>query len=86
MNITLSQELEKRIIQKVERGDVGSAASLIEQAVTFYLDYEESGMDQEEVCQTKAAIDEALEQAKRGEGRPAEEVFGDLRAKYGLPR
>ena len=41
-------------------------------------------MNEEEFRETKAAIDEALEQGERGEGRPAEEVFVDLRARYGI--
>jgi hypothetical protein len=43
-------------------------------------------MDEEEIRETQSAIGEALEQAQRGEGRPAEEVFSDLRAKYGISR
>jgi len=39
-------------------------------------------MNEEEFHETKAAIDEALEQGERGESRPAEEVFGDLQARY----
>ena len=86
MNITLSQELQKRIAEKVERGDVGTADALVEQALNFYLDYEEGEMDDEEFRDTKCAIDEAVEQGERGEGRPAENIFADLRAKYGISR
>ena len=86
MNITITPELQKRVAEKVERGDVGTADALVEQALTFYLDYAESEMDEEEFRETKAAIDEALEQGQRGEGRPAEEVFADLRARYGISR
>ena len=86
MNITLSPELQKRIAEKVMRGDVGSADALVEHALTFYLEFEEGGMDEEEFLETKVAIDEALEQGDRGEGRPAEHVFARLRAKHGIPR
>ena len=86
MNISLSQELQKRIAEKVERGDVGTADALVEQALNFYLDYEEGEIDEEEFRDTKAAIDEAVEQGERSEGRPADEVFADLRAKYGISR
>jgi Arc/MetJ-type ribon-helix-helix transcriptional regulator len=84
MNITLNPELQRRIAERVERGDVGTADTLVEQALNFYLDHEECEMDEEEFRETKAAIDEALEQGERGEGRPAEAVFADMRAKYGL--
>ena len=86
LNITLSPELQKRIAEKVERDDIGSADAVVEQALTFYLEFEEGGMDEEEFLETKAAIDEALEQGDRGEGRPAEHVFARLRAKHGIPR
>jgi len=86
MNITLSPELEKRIANKVERGDVGTADALVEQAIHFYLDYEEGDMDEKEFRDTKAAIDEALEQGRRGEARSAQEVFADLRVRHGISR
>ncbi len=86
MNIILSPELQKRIAEKVERGDPATADALVEQALNFYLDYEEGETDELEFRDTKAAIDEALEQGERGEGRPAEEVFSALRAKYGISR
>jgi len=86
MNITLSPELQKRIAEKVERGDVGTADALVEQALRFYLGYEAGEMDEEEFRETQAAISEALEQGERDEGRPAAEVFRDLRAKHGLSR
>ena len=69
MNITITPELEKRVAEEVERGDVGTADALVEQALTFYLNYAESEMDAGEFRETKAAIDEALEQGQRGESR-----------------
>lgn len=86
MNITLSTELQDRIAEKVEHGDVGTADALVEEALHFYFDYDEGEMAEQEFRDTKAAIDEALEQGERGEGRPAEEVFANLRAKYGISR
>jgi predicted transcriptional regulator len=86
MNITLSPDLQKRMAEKVERGDVGTADALAEQALNFYLDYEGSELDEEDFRDANAAIGEALKQAKRGEGRPAEEVFADLRARHGISR
>jgi Arc/MetJ-type ribon-helix-helix transcriptional regulator len=86
MNITLTPELQKRIAEKVQRGDIGSADALVEHALTFYLDFEEGGADEEEFLETNASIDEALEQGDRGEGRPAEQVFAQLRAKQCISR
>jgi len=86
MTITLSPELQERITAKIRSGDVGSADALVEHALTFYLDFEEGGMDDEEFLETKAAIDEALEQGDRREGRPLEQVFARLRAIHGISR
>ena len=86
MHITLSPDLEERIAKRVERGDIVTTDLLVEQALNFYLDYEEGEMDQAEFSETKAAVDDAIEQGERGEGRPAEEVFASLRAKYGVSR
>jgi hypothetical protein len=43
-------------------------------------------MDDEDLAETRAAIEEALGQSRRGEAVPAENVFDELRAKYGIPR
>jgi Arc/MetJ-type ribon-helix-helix transcriptional regulator len=83
MNITLGPDLEKRIAEKIERGDVETADAFVEEALNFYLAYESGGMEEAEM---QAAIDEALDQGSRGEGRPAEEVFANLRAKHGISR
>jgi Arc/MetJ-type ribon-helix-helix transcriptional regulator len=81
MNITLSPELQRRIAQKVEGGEVGTAETLVKQALEFYLGYEEVETEEKEFCDKKAAIAEALEQGERGERRSAEEIFADLRAR-----
>ena len=86
MDISLSPELEKRIAQKVERGDVDSVDALVENALTFYFEYEHGEMEDDEFRETQAAIAEALEQGRSGIGRPAADVFSDLRAKHGLSR
>ena len=33
MNVSLNPELEKRIVQRVERGEIGSVEALVEEAV-----------------------------------------------------
>ncbi len=86
MNVTLKPNLQARIDEKLRNREFESAEALFEQALTFFLDYEEGELDEEEVCETKTAIDEALKQGERGEGRPAEDVFAELRAKYGISR
>ena len=86
MNITLRPDLEKRVTEKVKQGDVLNADALVEQALTFYLDYDADEMDEEEVRETRAAIDEARYQSLRREVISAEDVFAELRAKHGIPR
>jgi Arc/MetJ-type ribon-helix-helix transcriptional regulator len=86
MNLALSQELEKRLAEKVERGEVQSADLLVEQALNFYLDYEAGAMDEQELRETQAAIGEAREQSRLGQALPAEHVFAEIRAKHGISR
>ncbi len=81
MNVTLGSELEKLVEEKVARGDYDSPSTLVQEAVQRLL-----AEDEEELEEMKAALGEALEQSRRGEGRPAKEVFGELRAQYDIPR
>ena len=86
MNITLSADAAKRITEKVRSGDYESADAIVEQAVAFFLDYADEPMDEEEFRQTRAAIDEALDQAGRGEGISLEEFDMGMLARYGIQR
>ena len=86
MNITLRPDTLQRINEKVRRGDFENEQAVIEQALLFFLDFETEEMDQEEFRQTKGAIGEALEQARRGEGISLEDLDKNMRAKYGMQR
>jgi Arc/MetJ-type ribon-helix-helix transcriptional regulator len=87
VDITLKPETLRRISEKVRRGEFESADAIVEQAVTFFLDYEEEEeMDEAEFGATKSAVDEALEQAGRGEGLSLEDFERNMRAKYGIQR
>ena len=86
MTITLRPETLNRISEKIRRRDFENADALVERAVTFFLDFEEEGMDEEEFQETRAAIDEALGQADRGEGVSLQEFDQNMRAKYGIRR
>ncbi len=86
MNITLRPETLQRINEKVRLGDFESEQAVIEQALSFFLDFETEKMDQEEFQQTKGAIDEAQEQARRGEGISLEEFDQNMRHKHGIQR
>jgi len=81
MDITLSPDLGERITEKVRGGEFESTEALVRQALDWFLH-----LDDEDLEETRAAITEAREQSRRGEAVPAEQVFEELRAKYGLPR
>jgi Arc/MetJ-type ribon-helix-helix transcriptional regulator len=86
MTITLKPETVDRISERVRQGEFENADAFVERAVTFFLDYEEEEMDDEEFRETHAAIDEALEQAEIGEGVSLQEFDHNMRAKYGIRR
>ncbi len=86
MNITLRPETEKRISEKIRRGEFINADMIVEQAVTFFLDYEGEEMDGAEFREVKAAVAEGLQQAERGEGISLEDFDQKLRVKYGIQR
>ena len=52
----------------------------------IFLDHEEGVMQEEEFRDTEAAIDQALNQAERGEGISLKEFDHRMRAKYGVLR
>ena len=86
MNITLRPDIQRRINEKIRSGEFESVEAIVEQALTFFLDHEEGEMDEEEFRDTKAAIDEARDQAERGEGISLDDFDQRMRAKYGIQR
>ena len=82
MNITLRPDIEERIERKIREGEYETADDLVQRALDWFLDID----DEDELEETKAAIEEARAQSQRNEAVPAEEVFEELRAKYGIPR
>ena len=69
--LSIEAYVEQLVREDEEWGDL-SAAPLTEPDPQF--------------SEVKATVMEGLEQAKRGEGHPAEEVFANLRAKHGISR
>jgi Arc/MetJ-type ribon-helix-helix transcriptional regulator len=82
MDVTLTPELEKRIREKIDRGEYENADALVQQALDWFLDVD----DEDELTETNAAIERARAESDRGEAVPADQVFEELRAKYGIPR
>ena len=82
MDITLTPDIEERIERKIREGEYDTADALVRQALDWFLEID----DEDELEDTRAAIEEARAQSQRNESIPAEEVFEELRAKYGIPR
>jgi putative addiction module CopG family antidote len=81
MKVTLSPEAQKLLEKKMESGAYESASDVLEDALLAL--YER---DSKEYRETVEAIRRGLESAERGEGRPAEEFFDEMRQKHGIPR
>ena len=86
MEITLTPETIQRIGEKIRRGEFDSADAIVEQAVTFFLDYEKDEMDEDEFLDVERAVAAAQEQGARGEGESVDEFERNMRAKYGIQR
>lgn len=81
MDITLTPEIERFVQEKIKRGQYSSVEALVQEAVHRLVEE-----DEEELQATRAAIAGALVQSRRGEGRPAEEVFEEMRDRDGVRR
>lgn len=90
MKITISAELEAQIQQKA------NAEGLTVDAYVERLILEDSAWGETteeplpetdpEFDEIRAAVSDGLAQAERGEGKPAREVFAELRNRHGVPR
>ena len=88
MTITLPDELAQRLQNRALEQGV-SLETLLEDLLDEDWDElsgAEEGEDEAELAEIREAVSKGLEQAHRGEGRPADEVFAALRAKHGLSR
>ena len=90
MTITISPETEGRMRERAQAEGL-SVEAYVEQLVL-----EDQAWGEQEIPlltaldvdfpEIQAAVMEGLEQAKRGEGRSATEVFAELRGGHGIPR
>jgi predicted transcriptional regulator len=90
MTITISHETEERLRKRAQAEGL-SVEAYVEQLVREDEDWGELSegpltQHDPEFAEVQARVMEGLEQAKRGEGRPAEDVFAELRAKHGISR
>jgi len=81
MAVVLSAETQKLIEERMKETGVGSPDELVRVALQTL--HQVRGEDFEELdAATRAAIEEGLAQADRGEGRPWEELREELRARF----
>lgn len=90
MTIVIPPELETHVRDKAKAEGL-SVEAYIEHLIREdeeWTEQSEAALDENdpEFAEIRAAVTEGLAQAERGEGRPAEDVFSELRAKHGLPR
>ena len=90
MTITISNETEQRLRKRAQAEGL-SIEAYVEQLVREDEDWGELSeapltRNDPEFTEVQARVMEGLEQARRGEGRPAEDVFAELRSKHGISR
>ena len=90
MNIAISPELEAQLQQKATAEGL-TVEAYVERLIREDAAWAETTEDplQEtdpEFDEIRAAVSEGLAQARRGEGKPASEVFAELRTRHGVPR
>jgi predicted transcriptional regulator len=90
MTITISPDAEKRLRERAQAEGM-SIEAYVEQLIREDEEWDEVSeaplaQHDPEFGEVQAAVTEGLDQAKRGEGRPAQDVFAGLRAKHGISR
>ncbi len=80
MNTNLSKDLERFVQAKVRSGRFSSSDEAITEAVRLLQQREEA-----EETRVLEGIRQGLEDMRVGRGRPAEEVFEDIRREFNLP-
>jgi len=79
MNVSLTPELEQLVNEKVESGMYHTASEVIRESLRLLQERDEQRQGRLE--KLRAEIQVGLDQLKRGEGIPAEEVFERLHQK-----
>ena len=80
MNTNLPKDLERFVQAKVRSGRFTSSDEAITEAVCLLRQREEA-----EETRVLEGIRQGLEDMRAGRGRPAEEVFEDIRREFNLP-
>jgi antitoxin ParD1/3/4 len=77
MNVSLTPELEQLVSEKVATGMYQSASEVIREALRLLKERDE--IHEHRVAELRREISIGLEQLRRGEGIPGEQVFEELR-------
>ena len=78
MDISLPQNLEKILKEKVSEGLFSS----MEEALNFAVKFTFVNNTQERIDMLNAEIEKCWQEMEKGQGRPYKEVFSDLRKRY----
>jgi len=85
MTITLPDELAERLHARARDEGLTVEALLDGLLAGDWAEDPDYREDPSEIDEIREAVAEGLDQARRGEGRPANEVFAELRARHGIP-
>jgi antitoxin ParD1/3/4 len=77
MNVSLTPELEQLVSEKVATGMYQSASEVIREALRLLKERDE--IHEHRIAELRQEISIGLEQLRRGEGIPGEQVFEELR-------
>lgn len=79
MNVSLTPELEQFIARKLETGAYGSQSEVVREGLRLLM--ERDRMVEARLQELRGEIASGLDQARRGELIPGEEVFPSIRRK-----
>jgi len=86
MEVTLNPALQARIEERLRNGEFSSAEALVEQALTAFLESEQEEREATEFLATRAAVEQGLQEAERGEGLSLEEFDQMMRSRHSITR
>jgi len=81
MNVSLTPDLEERLLKKVESGDYASTGEVIREALDRF--FAEDRARAALIAELNAQIDAGLAECDRGELLDGEQVFAEILARYG---
>ena len=90
MNVTIAREIEAQA-QERARAEGLTIGAYLEQLIredAAWNENTEAALDEQDpdYPMIRAAVEEGFAQAERGEGKPARDVFAELRAKHEVSR